>query len=246
MPDIWQSYVGWNAAAGRLLVLRQHPHAYYTVDIGELSLASGQSPATIVQSLTLQPTLHRPTLALTYRQEDPATTLTVQVEAAGGLPELLTQTLPAGAGWQRGWVDLTAFAGRTVTLTISVQGAAGSWPVADFDEILLGSWTTPLVTDVSPPVLEGPGGVVTVTGDNFIGTPMVTIGGLPATVSVVDSQHLSVIVPPALPYGQHALVVANPDGFATTSKLGVQVGQGVLYLPTLMNTIPGGWVSYFP
>ncbi len=241
------TYLSWRQGAGRLLAIRTDLHTtppVYTV--GELGLSAVGDTSAVSKALILSPSIHRPLLSLEYRQEDPAATVTVQVETAPGGSATHSQTLPAGTGWQHAWLDLSSFAGQAITLTVQVQGPAGTWPVADLDEITLGSWTTPLVTSISPAVLDGPSGVVTLIGDNFIGTPAVTIGGLPASVSVVDEQHLSVTLPGGLGYGRHAVVVTNPDGFATTSSQPVQAGHDLLFIPALLRLIPGGWTTYFP
>lgn len=237
-----QQYLALNQAAERLLVQRAAAPGFAPMDsIAEQSFGTNGVEATAARQVTLGASLHRPTLGLTYRHTDLTATLALHVQAVGGTPNTVTQTLPPGVGWQRAWMDLTSFAGQTLTVTVSLQGAPGSWPVADFDEIVLGSWTTPLVTSVSPAVLDAPSGVVTLVGDNFMGTPTVTLGGVTTPVAVVDAQHLSVTIPASLGYGRHAVVVTNPDGFATTSTHGLQIGRGVLFLPVLMNTIPGGW-----
>lgn len=248
-PDfpLTYQYLAWNQAAQRLLLRRAaYPGYALTVSIAELSLGLSEVAANAVRQVALAPGLHRPMLGLAYRHTDPTAALTIRVQNVGGVPGPVSQTLPAGAGWQRGWVDLSAFAGQTITMTLNLQGPVGTWPVVDFDEIVLGSWTTPLVTHLAPVQFDTAAGTLTVTGDNFMGTPTVTIGGVVAAVSVIDAQHLSVTVPPALGVGRYPLVVANPDGFATAAAQSVQIGRGLVNLPSLLHLIPGGWMTNYP
>lgn len=237
----------WNTQTERLIVSDPDMRYYFASDVVRevAALSDGTVDAGLTRSIGLAPAMHRPTLALTYRHESPGATLTAWVQAAGGGAPLV-QSLPGGAGWQRNWIDLSAWVGQTVTVTINLQGVGGAWPVVDFDEIQLGSWTTPVITSLTPAQFDTAAGTLTVTGDNFIPTPTVTIGGLPAIASVIDAQHLSVTVPPALGAGRRALVVTNPDGFATAAAQPVQIGRGLVNLPSLLRLIPGGWTTNVP
>lgn len=240
---LMQSYVAWNIPENRWVVF-QRDLAIGDVWVGELTLGGGNDAA-IAQTLTLNPTMNRPTLALTYRQTDAAAALTIGVQAAGS-PGSAVQQLPAGPGWQRGWIDLAAFAGQTITVTVGVSGPAETWPVADIDEIVLGSWTTPLVSGLSATAFDAPAGTLTVTGDNFLPGVSVRIGGQPAAVTRVDAQHLTVTVPPSVAYGRQMLVVVNPDGFATAASVSIQVGRGLVYLPGVLRNMPANQYLYQP
>ncbi len=244
-PNAWQAYLGYDAAVGRLLVERHETNSYPDTHIAELMVGVGQGSAGLTQTVSLSAQMHRPTLAYTFRHEDPTATLTLTAQPVGGGAPV-TQTLSSGAGWQHGWLDLTALAGQSITISFSLQAAPGAWPVVDFDSVALGSWTTPLITAVTPAQIDLANGTLTLTGDNIMGTPIVTIGGVPTTVSVVDAQHLTVTVPPTLGVGHYPVVVANPNGAATVAAQSLQIGRGLVFLPTMQRLIPGGWVVLYP
>lgn len=82
------------------------------------------------------------------------------------------------------------------------------------------------------PALAAPGDTITInnTGSGFFDTMVVTINGVSAiSITVVDHQTITCIVPAAAGSGIHDVYIQNPDGEATTLT-------GVL-------TVPGGGMA---
>ncbi|HRE27476.1 MAG TPA: IPT/TIG domain-containing protein, partial [Anaerolineales bacterium] len=104
-----------------------------------------------------------------------------------------------------------------------------------------GSWTTPVVGTLSPARVNTPASAFTLSGENFYGTPIVTVGGLAAVVTIVDAEHLYVTLPPGLGYGWHRVMVTNPDGATTAAPQALQVGATQLTLPTMLRSAFPGW-----
>ncbi|MCX5784054.1 MAG: IPT/TIG domain-containing protein [Elusimicrobia bacterium] len=73
----------------------------------------------------------------------------------------------------------------------------------------------PSVTSVSPVYGRG-GSAVTLTGSNFATPAAVTIGGLSAQATTVDSGHITAIIPFLASTGVYNIVVTNPGGQSST------------------------------
>jgi hypothetical protein len=73
--------------------------------------------------------------------------------------------------------------------------------------------TAPSITSIAPNPLCSDGMTLTIVGMNFAPGATVTIDGVTASATVVDSMHISVTVPAnTIMTGSNAIVVTNPDG----------------------------------
>lgn len=63
---------------------------------------------------------------------------------------------------------------------------------------------------------------------------------------MIDAQHLTVSLPPSLGVGRYPVVVTNPDGFATAAAQSVQVGRGLVNLPSLLRLIRPAGSTHHP
>ncbi len=88
------------------------------------------------------------------------------------------------------------------------------------------------VTAVSPSLAGNDAAVtVTITGTNFVATPIVQIGTTPASsVTWVSSSSLKAVVLPGIPPGTYPVSVTNPDGFtASLPRAFMAVQPGLTY-----------------
>ncbi|MDX9953928.1 MAG: IPT/TIG domain-containing protein [Anaerolineae bacterium] len=195
--------------------------------------------ASVTQTLTLPADIPAPTLSLLFRCEaglledsfsirvQNSTTTTTLLELNSNAP--ISETL--AGGWMHLWYDLDAWRGQTLTFTLSLVDVEDNLnSIVQVDEITLGAWETPSITTVMPGRIEaGATAPITITGGNFIPTPMVHFGATPAaSVEWVDKQTLRVIPSAALPFGTHDVIVSNPGGASATQLGGLQVGHRVL------------------
>ncbi|MBI5880281.1 MAG: hypothetical protein HZB53_21735 [Chloroflexi bacterium] len=108
---------GWTLA-GEVTTTAAAHSGLYAVTLG----ATPGVESSIQQTLYLSPTLGAPTLSYLYRgAAGAAQPFTVTVSSGA----IVTQVTPvAGDGWTHGWLDLSAFAGQTITVTLACQPAA--------------------------------------------------------------------------------------------------------------------------
>jgi hypothetical protein len=202
--------------------------------------ASNERRWEITRTLTLPAAMHRPTLSFFYQLAGggagPASSFQVGV-ATVTISDTITPTIvfsdTGQTVHQLGWVDLASWAGQSITLTFAVQQAADEpFLKAEADTISIGSWTTPVVEDVTPNRIDaGEITTIQVVGDNFIDVPQVRIGGtVIEAVRLLDERTLEVDVPGTLPPGRHSVRLTNPDG-ATSARIGALVVGKELYLP---------------
>ncbi len=85
----------------------------------------------------------------------------------------------------------------------------------------------PTVLEVSPNELPNATNMyITVTGDNFVPTPTLTLGTVPLReVTFVDTQTLTALVPWGLSPGSYTLTVINPDGQSGAKENAILVYQ---------------------
>jgi hypothetical protein len=93
----------------------------------------------------------------------------------------------------------------------------------------------PAITNINPS--SGIAGTaITITGTNFHTNATVTIGGMPATATVDDTETISAVVP-GIGAGTQAVIVTNPDMLSSASSFTVTVaggggGTAETYVPT--------------
>ena len=121
----------------------------------------------------------------------------------------------ATTDWSHAWADMSPWAGQPVTVTFSLEQSANEPLVKVYlDDITLGSWLTPVVTQAEPAVVEKwTTAYITLSGKNFIQTPTVKLNSIQATgVEWQDENHIRFQLPPGLPVGIYNITVSNPGG----------------------------------
>lgn len=240
-PDLSASsiLVAYNATANTLTAINPQPVPFPVVLHPRLFSAS--STVAMQQVVTIPADLNRPLLSTFYRFNGSAgDVVTLGIQSVDDPSPTLLPLAP-GADWQYAWRDVSAWAGKTVTVTIQLtDGPAVAVPTVDFNEVYLAAYSTPFVSAIAPQRFDTAAGTFTVTGDNFMTTPTVTIGGQAAAVTRVDAQHLTVTMPAGLAPGRYVVVVANPTGFNTVAPQPIQIGS-VLTLPMMLRWMPPTW-----
>jgi dipeptidyl aminopeptidase/acylaminoacyl peptidase len=197
--------------------------------------AGASAPATVPaaahprlwQVISIPAQAQQPTLSFVYalgKGEDPGdAALLVSLATGGAEVELARAAGPTtwhntaqGAVypvWQHAWVDLTPWAGQTVTLTFTlIPRSAGD--VVQLDQVSVAAWRMPRV-DVCAPTRAAPRTAVTVDlyGENLLPGATVSLGDLNLATTYVSSTHVQAVVPANTPAGRYDLWVANPGGY---------------------------------
>lgn len=112
------------------------------------------------QSMTIPHTLNAPTLSFFYRFPKPyPSPSALQVQVHDGSRTTTVFTAETGTwDWTQAWVDMTPWAGRTITLTFDlpqIAGAIGAW--AEVDDVTLGSAAYPDLWVAAPALTPAPG-----------------------------------------------------------------------------------------
>jgi IPT/TIG domain len=194
--------------------------------------------ASIAQAITIPSSMHKPTLAFDYMLSGitPASGSQIDVTVSAGITAEQVFSATVGNDWTLATIDMQRWAGRTVSVTISLR-QAGSVPTATalFDEASLGSWLTPRIQQVAPQAADNPAvaTVITITGENFLTAPGVRLNTTALTnIQRVDEQTVRATVPAGLKPGLYTLWVTNPGG-QTTAFPRFLIGKQVL-LPLIL------------
>lgn len=190
----------------------------------------------LTQTLTLPANLHRPVLSFMYRAQwgNDFSHLSAWVDDGVTVTEFLS-TSQLTSRWQRAALDVQPWAGQLITISVALTQPIGSpYLAAQLDAVVLGSSWTPSVSDISVSQVDAWTSVpITITGDNFVATPVVKIGTTPLTnVQWIDEHTLTALLP-ALPPGlPNTIFVINPGGQAAVLIKTIAVGQQA-YLPLI-------------
>lgn len=228
--------------AGTLYVFEDSPNYLgYVRDVNVYPLVEGNGDLGVSQVISVPANLIAPTLFARYRftSDHAGDALEIRIQAGDAVtPTILALPAQATRVWTTQWFDAAAWAGKTITVTLALHDGGGMLSPADIDVVALASWTTPIVSGVSPTNLGGAGDVFTITGDRFEATPIVLVGGHAAPVTLIDAQHLSVTLPAEHGVGAQSVIVINPGGFAAQAAQTVYVGSDRLTLPILLRWAP--------
>lgn len=224
---------GWSWAGDGISVTTQDR---YAGNYGLLISPTVTGILEVSQSLTIEASLHEPTLSLMYRVPAALDGGSLAVEVMTTTSTELWSTSAATVGWQHAWVDLAPYSGQTVTVTIRLSGTV---ELVSLDEVSVGSWTTPQLLEVTPTEWIGPATLI-LTGTNFISAPIVFLGDVPLTDAAwISSTQIQVDVPLTMPVGQYDLRLANPGGAATHWPGPLTVKQHMVWLPMVASSRSG-------
>ncbi len=200
--------------------------------IMRIPLANQAGASAISQIATVPTGTNKSTLAFMHQMRGALpsydSALGVKVTDDAGTQTPLEKKTPAG-DWALQWLDMSAWAGKTVTITIELAQAAGA-PYAEawLDAVSLGEWNTPVLTQVTPaklPVSQS-GTPITLTGLNFIAPPSVKLGNiLLSDVQFVDETTVRATVPAGTLPGLYDVTIINPGGQSATCAGAVQIGE---------------------
>ncbi len=245
---------------------RDHSHVLWLGQLYPDDCPGIGAPITASQAVSGSTTasMHKPTLTFVYQRvqlqtppnpgpDVPVWPFLVRVsEANTGASSALTTTPGVTvttaftngfiAGPQAvGWVDLSPWAGRAITVTFEISPAAGRAPASAYiDEISITPWETPVVQGAALAVENAAGQIgetLVVTGENFILTPTVSIvtpvGLQPMEFAAPATEsELRVIWPFVNIVGRHRILVANPGGHYTQLDFAINLPES-LFLPMI-------------
>ena len=129
--------------------------------------------------------------------------------------------IPAGSyTWvHSGYVMLTAPAGGSGSVTITIQNSSGGTAVSPTQFTFTGTTGTTTgglsISSVSPNSTSA-GSSIAISGSGFVNGATVHLGGFLASNVVVVSPNLITAIAPTGPVGATTLLVTNPGGAATT------------------------------
>jgi len=203
--------------------------------------ASTADAASLAQSLAI-PTTDAPQVLsfmyqLTATSSFSASQLAITL-ATTDTTSTIWNTSATCPGWCHAWVDVSAWGGQNITLTFSLTQAAGETLRATLDEIVLGSWQTPIVEQVTPARIDAyVSTVITLTGQNYLAQPLsssyitgplVSLNATPIESYWIATDTLTATVPATMPFGLYTVQVTNPVGFSGSLSGGLRVGQAIL------------------
>jgi hypothetical protein len=180
--------------------------------------------------------MHNPTLSFMYRLDtagvEDASALEVTVGDTSTISQAFRTTAPNE--WVQSWVDLSLWAGQTVTLTFALHQAAWEPLVqVQLDDISVGSWLTPVITDINPRIVRDyAGNTITITGENFFPGSTVYVGGVSIATQYLDEHTIQITLPDDLPIGWQDIWIDNPGGQNTIEENAILIGW-LTYLPGL-------------
>jgi hypothetical protein len=195
-----------------------------------------QETAWIEQTVTIPANMNQPTLDLSYLMNAPSpwvnTNFSVEVVPQIGISSEVFQATQS-PDWQFAWLDMSPWKGQTVSLRFKLNQAQGEPYVQLFlDDISLGSWRTPLISQVLPNKIPiGTPFSLEIHGTNFLATPEVRLGDILASgVEWKSSELVLATFEAGFPAGINNLWITNPGG--PSAAVQVLVGEGI-YLPSL-------------
>jgi TolB protein len=178
------------------------------------------------QVVTISAALQKPTLSFLYRFPENPGGGTLTVEADGASLQTVLSTSAVASDWTHVWADLSAFSGQTVTLRFRLGGSNAT---AYIDEIALGSWKNPALESVSPGQWKASQPQnLTISGQNFTGTPQVFLNDVPLNqVTLLSAGQLMAKTPPNMRGGSYTLRMVTAGG-----------GETVLPAPVVLSPFP--------
>lgn len=202
-------------------------------------LAKSAATFTRQVAITVPTTLHQPTLTFLYDLEGMgvASQFAVAIQSASveaSTPATTVFSTTQSTSQQLAWVDLTPWVGQPITATFTIQQSAGEpYLHATIHNLTLGSWTTPVITAVSPDkVKAGTATRLTISGQNWT-TPPAILAGETALVdlNLLDETQLEATLPADLAPGRYDLLISIGDQRSVRANA-IAVGDQ-LYLPII-------------
>lgn len=231
----------------RILTSATAPHGqmHFIVEDGHNSYGYrttkvATQPATFAQTfaISVPATLRNPTLTFFYDLVSASVTpqflVTIQ-PGKNGLPgdvPILFATHPVHQ--QLAWLDLTPWSGEKITVTFTLQQAANEpYRHVTLRDMMVGAWTTPVITDVTPSQVDtGIAARLTITGQNFLAPLTILAGATPLVdLNVVSETQVEATVPANIGPGVYDLFITSGTQRSARPNA-LAVGQQ-LYLPII-------------
>jgi hypothetical protein len=188
---------------------------------------------TVRQSVTIPAAMPRPTLAFLQRLKRVGPGDAVIVRVNDGLTDTLVYSDTAeSAQWRVASVDMSAFAGRTITVSVGLrQTARSGTAMLALDYVTLGPATAPEIRDVTATPQSGGRTTLMISGANFAPGVIVQLNGRTIDGITRDSEGVLQVAPASgVPPGRYTVSVRNPDGDESAWRGLLTVGRQT-YLP---------------
>jgi Tol biopolymer transport system component len=123
------------------------------------SLLTDTNDSTVAQQITIPTDMPNPTLSYLYQLGGATTGSGLTVLLDNGSGPVIVQTITQNeSSWKHNWLDLSVWAGQTVTLTFRTNEVVGGSTVwAYLDEITVGSVYADLWVNIAGPTVVNPG-----------------------------------------------------------------------------------------
>lgn len=238
------NFAGYTQAADLQNLLLVNQYAKFTFWSSQRNQEDTQDSASF--RATVPPPSEHPTLNFRYTADRiygssraaPAPLFSVSVDAGSGgeaaaSSEVLYETAEPG-GDRLVWLDLAPWSGQTITITFAVENRAGEFGHnAQFEEIAVGPWLTPLIDRVvQTPMTAQTQATVHMEGRNLQPDTTVRVGSTIVSAHLVSAGGIEATVPSELTPGIYTISVQNPGTGETAAETSLQVGS-VLFLPIL-------------
>ena len=146
-----------------------------------------------------------------------------------------TVVSPTWQLWEHQWLDLSAWAGRSVTVTLFVYNdfRHGITSIA-VDDVSLGSWLSPRITGVTPNQIGvGKPATILIEGENFSDPVQVFLGNRAASsVTRLDEHKIEAYFATGAEMGLHHLRIVNATGHESIAPNAIRAGAFV-FMPAI-------------
>jgi hypothetical protein len=202
-------------------------------------MATQTQQVALHQKIDMPVGLHEPTLSWLYRVDTMATQgdSHFAVSLDNGITATVVFSATSRTPWNLAWVDMTPWAGQSVTVTLATYQVADE-PLlrVAVDDVALASWTTPRLTHVA---YDGTGittsTMIQIYGVNLMPDAEVWLGDQKAEgVTWINSSTLEAKIPINLRPGHYSIRVVNPGGLESELPHALSLGYK-LQMPLLMD-----------
>lgn len=246
-PQLWSSWLPFELPSVEHFVIAASPtaeallHIVGTPGEGVEVRSANVNPlpdtatCSIGQRLTIPLDMTKPTLSYMRKLVSGETTAQERFIVAINHQTVYSTSLvvPGWDAWKHQWLDLSPWAGQTVTITLSLRNdLRHGYSVVGLDDVAVGPWLTPRVERITP-LQAGVAEPFTliIEGENFIDPVQVFLGGVAASsVTWQDEHRIEARFAAGLGLGIHRLQVINASGHETYYRGAMNVGE-FLYLP---------------
>jgi hypothetical protein len=199
-------------------------------------IAAAPADFALGQAVSIPADVHRITLGLMYSSATGSNSVpALSIDDGMIVTDILPTVLP-GVDWSQAWIDMSTWAGHSITVMVRLHQSAGTIPLSlQVDDVVLGSWLTPVIDDVTPNQIDAWSSTpLTVAGSNFTTTSILRINNMIlGNIQWIDEQTLLATTPAALPPGIYDVWITNLAGQESVATNALRVGKQV-FLPSVL------------